>query len=105
MAAAPGRAATRSPPSSAIPRASAQPRSARPEPFTFPLARPGARARAARRHPRRCVLGERAAARARSSSLWVRAGGCAWPGVRATATAVVATANVSRGFDGDGVGA
>ena len=81
----------------------AQLRSARPEPFTFPLARAGALALALRGGTCDALrpLGE---ARCHSRSLLELYGfggkaGCAWPGVRATATAVVATANVSRGFD------
>ena len=80
----------------------AQLRSARPEPFTFPLARPGALALALRGGT--CdALRPLDEARCHSRSLLelfgVKPAACAWPGVRATATAVVATANVSRGFD------
>ena len=81
----------------------AQLRSARPEPFTFPLARAGALALALRGGTCDALrpLGE---ARCHSRSLLELYGfsgkaGCAWPGVRATATALVASANVSRGFN------
>ena len=80
----------------------AQLRSARPEPFTFPLARAGALALALRGGTCDALrpLGE---ARCHSRSLLELFGAapaaCAWPGVRATATAVVTTANVSRGFN------